>query len=152
MWFIMDIAARKNDQQLMRKAVDISLQLLELGWDKVYGGIFYFLDVKGYPPQQLEWDQKLWWVHIEAIIGMLKGYLHTGDKRCAAWFEQLHDYTWERFADKEQGEWFGYLDRRGEVLLPLKGGKWKGCFHVPRGLYQGWTTLEAISSKININK
>lgn len=152
MWFIMDIAARRNDQQLMRKAVDISLQLLDVGWDKEHRGIFYFLDVKGYPPQQLEWDQKLWWVHIEAIIGMLKGYLYTGDERCAAWFEQLHHYTWERFADKEQGEWFGYLNRRGEVLLPLKGGKWKGCFHVPRGLYQGWSALEAISAKVNTQR
>ena len=34
------------------------------------------------------------------------------------------------------------LNRRGEVLLPLKGGKWKGCFHVPRGLYQCWQILE----------
>jgi N-acylglucosamine 2-epimerase len=32
-------------------------------------------------------------------------------------------------------------------LIPLKGGKWKGCFHIPRGLYQGWKTLEAIEKK-----
>ena len=31
------------------------------------------------------------------------------------------------------------------VLLPLKGGKWKGCFHVPRGLFQCWKILETIS-------
>jgi len=24
----------------------------------------------------------------------------------------------------------------------LKGGKWKGCFHVPRGLYEIWKMLE----------
>jgi len=30
------------------------------------------------------------------------------------------------------GEWFGYLDRRGEPALSLKGGTWKGFFHVPR--------------------
>ena len=46
------------------------------------------------------------------------------------------------FKDKEYPEWYGYSNRRGEVLLPLKGGKWKGCFHVPRGLYQCWKTLE----------
>jgi N-acylglucosamine 2-epimerase len=33
------------------------------------------------------------------------------------------------------------------VLLPLKGGKWKGCFHVPRSLYQCWKTLKAIEEK-----
>ena len=46
------------------------------------------------------------------------------------------------FKDPKYPEWFGYLNRRGEVLLPLKGGKWKGCFHVPRGLYQIWQILE----------
>jgi N-acylglucosamine 2-epimerase len=30
------------------------------------------------------------------------------------------------------------------VLLTLKGGKWKGCFHVPRGLYQIWQILETL--------
>jgi N-acylglucosamine 2-epimerase len=30
------------------------------------------------------------------------------------------------------------------VLLPLKGGKWKGCFHIPRSLYQVWQTLEKL--------
>ena len=64
-----------------------------------------------------------------------------------AWFERLHDYTWSHFKDKEYPEWFGYLNRRGEVLLPLKGGKWKGCFHVPRGLYQCWKILERCSTR-----
>ena len=40
-----------------------------------------------------------------------------------------------------------YLNRRGEVLLPLKGGKWKGCFHVPRGLYQLWRILQQCAAQ-----
>lgn len=147
MWFVMDIAERRNDPALIRKAVDITINILEYGWDKEYGGILYFMDVKGQPPQQLEWDQKLWWVHIETLISLLKGYDHTNDQRCLEWFEKVHKYTWEHFPDPEYGEWFGYLNRRGEVLLPLKGGKWKGCFHVPRGLYQCWKTLERIAEK-----
>lgn len=146
-WFMMDLAQRAGDRQLMEKAKDIALQLVEYGWDQTHGGIFYFMDIKGYPVQQLEWDQKLWWVHIEAMIAFAKGYLHTGDERCAEWFKRLHDYTWARFPDPEHGEWFGYLNRQGEVLIPLKGGKWKGCFHVPRGLFQLWKTMEAITAK-----
>jgi N-acylglucosamine 2-epimerase len=92
----------------------------------------------------LEWDQKLWWVHVEALVAMAKAWTLTGDERCAEWFRKLQDYTWKHFRDNEQGgEWFGYLNRRGEVLLPLKGGKWKGCFHVPRSLYQIWKTLNS---------
>lgn len=145
MWFIMDLAERRDDETLMQKAVKIMLDTLKFGWDKEFGGIFYFLDFKGNPPQQLEWDQKLWWVHIETLISLIKAYKHTGNEECLQWFEKVHDYTWSHFADPEHDEWFGYLNRRGEVLLPLKGGKWKGCFHVPRGLYQVWQTLEKLN-------
>ncbi len=144
MWFIMDLGKRINDEKLIQKAKDIMLHTLEYGWDKEYEGIFYFLDVKGCPPQQLEWDQKLWWVHVEALVALAKGYALTGDKNCLRWFEKVHEYTWNKFKDEEYGEWFGYLNRRGEVLLPLKGGKWKGCFHIPRALYQVYKTFEAI--------
>lgn len=142
MWFIMDLAKRNNDEALIQKACNIMLHTLEYAWDKEYGGIFYFLDIKGNPPQQLEWDQKLWWVHVETLVALVKGYQLTGNEKCAEWFEIVHAYTWKHFRDNEFGEWFGYLNRRGEVLLDLKGGKWKGCFHIPRSLYQIWKTLE----------
>lgn len=144
MWFIMDLGIRLNDRSLIDKAVTIMLNTLEYGWDKEYGGIFYFFDIQGHPPQQLEWDQKLWWVHVEALVALAKGFQHTGDMRCKEWFDKVHDYTWSHFKDQQYGEWFGYLNRRGEVLLPLKGGKWKGCFHIPRSLYQVWKTLETL--------
>lgn len=142
MWFIMDLGVRFNRPELIDKAVKIALNTIEYGWDKEYGGIVYFKDRLGYPPQQLEHDQKLWWVHIETMITMIKGYQLTGSKECLAWFEKVQEYTWSHFKDTEYPEWFGYLNRRGEVLLPLKGGKWKGCFHVPRGLYKCWEILE----------
>ena len=149
MWFILDIAERRNDRPMMERAVDIILPTLEIGWDKQHGGIYYFLDALGHPPQQLEWDQKLWWVHVETLVALLKGFRLTGRKACWSWYVQVHDYTWKHFPDPQFGEWYGYLNRRGEVLLPLKGGKWKGCFHIPRGLYlcmRELAKLEAITA------
>ena len=142
MWFIMDLGCRLSRHELIDRAVEISLHTIEYGWDKEYGGIFYFMDRLGYPQQQLEWDQKLWWVHLEAAITMIKAYRLTGNRTCLAWFEKLDAYMWSHFKDPEHPEWFGYLNRRGEVLLPLKGGKWKGCFHLPRGLFQISKILE----------
>ena len=147
MWFIMDLGKRLGDQALIEKAVKIALAEVEYGWDEKYGGIFYFMDRLGRPLQQLEWDQKLWWVHIETLITMIKGYELTGSQECLAWFERIHDYVWRHFMDPEHPEWFGYLNRQGEVLLTLKGGKWKGCFHVPRGLMQVYQSLERIAEK-----
>ena len=146
MWFIMDLGKRLGDQALIEKAVKIALAEVEYGWDKQYGGIFYFMDRLGRPLQQLEWDQKLWWVHIETLITMIKGYELTGNAQCLEWFERVHDYVWSHFMDSEYPEWYGYLNRRGEVLLTLKGGKWKGCFHVPRGLMQVYQSLERIAA------
>lgn len=142
LWFLMNLGIRRNDKALIDKCVKIALSVIERGWDKEYGGIFYFLDSKGAPQQKLEWDQKLWWVHIESAIAMIKGYQLTGDAKCLEWFEKLDEYMWSHFKDPLHPEWFGYLNRRGEMLLPLKGGKWKGCFHVPRGLFEIWQILE----------
>ena len=142
LWFMMNLGVRRGDKALIEKCVEIALRVIELDWDKEFGGIYYFLDVKGVPQQKLEWDQKLWWVHIESAIAMLKGYQLTGNEKCLDWFLKLDAYLWNNFKDKEYPEWYGYLNRRGEVLLPLKGGKWKGCFHVPRGLYQIWQLAE----------
>jgi N-acylglucosamine 2-epimerase len=147
MWFIMDIGQRSEDVALINQAVDVTLATLNFGWDQTYGGIFYFLDRCGYPPQQLEWDQKLWWVHMETLVALLMGYALTGRSECQEWFQLVHQYTWDHFPDPKFGEWFGYLNRRGEVLLPLKGGKWKGCFHVPRALYRCWQILERFNER-----
>lgn len=143
MWFLMDLAVRYNNQPLIKQCEEILIRTTNYGWDKEHGGIFYFLDVKGHPVQQLEWDQKLWWVHVESMISFAKAYKLTGNPVSKEWFIKLHDYTWSHFRDTEfGGEWFGYLNRQGQPLLTAKGGKWKGCFHIPRGLYQLWKTLE----------
>ncbi|PIF01869.1 MAG: N-acylglucosamine 2-epimerase [Draconibacterium sp.] len=144
MWFMMDLGERIGDKTLINTAVDITLNTVDYGWDKEYGGIFYFMDFKKHPTEQLEWDQKLWWVHLETLISLIKGYKHTQNEQCLQWFEKVHDYTWSHFPDNQYGEWWGYLNRRGEVSLSLKGGKWKGCFHVPRGLYQCWKILNEL--------
>jgi mannose/cellobiose epimerase-like protein (N-acyl-D-glucosamine 2-epimerase family) len=48
------------------------------------------------------------------------------------------------FTDPEYGEWFGYLNRRGEPTHMLKGGKWKTFFHLPRFLLTSTEQLKAI--------
>ncbi|MBQ4314272.1 MAG: AGE family epimerase/isomerase, partial [Lentisphaeria bacterium] len=78
---------------------------------------------------------KLWWVHNEAIIACLYAYKVSGRKEFLDWFKKLDDWTWSHFPDPEYGEWFAYLNRRGEPTHMLKGGKWKTFFHLPRCLY-----------------
>ena len=149
MWFLLDIAQRQNDQKLATICIDTLLKILEYSWDEQFGGIFYFLDIEHRPPQQLEWDQKLWWVHLETLIALIKAIDHQPERieQILPWLNKVQKYTLEHFVDSQDGELFGYLNRRGEVLLNLKGGKWKGCYHVPRAFYLCWKTLEKINQK-----
>lgn len=39
MWFIMDLAVRRNDRTLLEKAVSITLETLDYAWDRKFGGI-----------------------------------------------------------------------------------------------------------------
>ncbi len=159
MWFMMAIAehqqnanpqqdtGREQSNRLIHQATDVVLNILNFAWDEQYGGLYYFMDAQGHPPQQLEWDQKLWWVHLETLVALAMAYRLTGREDCWSWYQKVHDYTWKHFADDRSGEWYGYLNRRGEVLLPLKGGKWKGCFHVPRAMYLCWQEFEKLRAQ-----
>ena len=144
MWFVMDAAQAYGETALINRAADALEDQLAFAWDETYGGILHFLDALGKPPQQLEWDQKFWWAHIETLIALLLGWKLTRRPSLLKWYHKVHDYTWSHFPDPQYGEWYGYLNRRGEVLLPLKGGKWKGCFHVPRGLMKCAAILDSV--------
>lgn len=128
MWFMLDLSNRFGDKDLEKRAIEAGLRTLEYGWDTKYGGIFYFMDCKGHPPDKLEWNQKLWWVHLECLVFLAKAFQVTGDAVFSDWFEKVHDYTWNHFRDPDFPEWFGYLDRYGKVQLSLKGGNGKVVF------------------------
>ena len=42
MWFIMDLGKRLNRPELIMKAKDTALKMVNYGWDKEDGGLFYF--------------------------------------------------------------------------------------------------------------
>ncbi len=108
-------------------------------------GILYFLDSEGYCPPYLEWDMKLWWPHNEAMIAFAMLFKETKNVEYWNKFRQVFDYSMQHFADdKEHGEWYGYLNRRGQKTHSFKGGPYKGCFHVPRSLLFCLNILKSI--------
>lgn len=148
MAFAMELAHRHHDQAMLEKAAMITRRLLEFGWDKEQGGIYYFLDALGKPPRELSWNMKLWWVHNEALVAALQAYVSTGDKVFWEWFEKLDAWTWKHFPDQKNGEWYGYLNRDGSVSLKLKGGQWKTFFHLPRYLLVCLRLMKAAGSNL----
>ena len=133
-WFLMNAAVEAGDDALLEKALKILDWSLELGWDKEYGGIYYFRDLYNRPCEQLEHDMKLWWVHNEALIATLAAYMLTGDEKYEKRYDELHEYIFAHFPDREYGEWYGYLHRDGTVSHTQKGSLWKGPYHLIRCL------------------
>jgi len=111
------------------------------GWDDQHGGLFYFRDLSNKPPQEYWHDMKFWWPHDEAIIATLLAHELTGDLRYAQWHQQVHDWSYAHFADRQHGEWFGYLDRQGQPSTTTKGNLWKSFFHHPRMQWFCWQQL-----------
>ena len=141
-WFIMEESRYRHDHELLEKALLILECSLERGWDKEYGGLFYFVDLENRPCVQYEWDMKLWWPHTEALYATLLAHAMTGDKKWEVWHRRVHDYAFGHFPDPEFGEWFGYLHRDGSISHSLKGNGWKGPYHLSRALLLCWKLLE----------
>lgn len=134
-WFMMDEAIARGDDELHETAEKIFRQAIEAGWDEEYGGLLYFIDAKGLPPEAYEHDMKLWWPHNETMIASIKAYRDTRDEYYLYWFFRTIAYCKAHFCDPEYGEWYGYLRRDGLPTMPsTKGSTFKGPFHVPRAL------------------
>ncbi len=141
-WFLLEEGVKRGDQELIAFAQTVFDEAFERGWDKEYGGLFYFKDVLGKPVEAYEHDMKLWWPHNEAIIASLMIFKHTGDDKYREIFERVTDYAFSHFSDREYGEWFGYLRRDGKPTEPpCKGHTYKGPFHVMRMLAKCITLL-----------
>ena len=142
-WFILEEARwRGNDERLIKLGTTIIDWMMDRGWDREYGGLFYFRDIKGLPCAEYYHDMKFWWPHNEAIIATLLAYSLTGDPEYARRHAQVHDWAYAHFPDPEHGEWFGYLHRDGTVSTRLKGNVWKGPFHLPRMQWYCWRLLD----------
>ena len=134
-WFLLDHARRTGDRELAEKAEQIFNWAIHAGWDEKYGGLLYFIDCLGKPPEAYEHDMKLWWPHDEILISSLMLYRDTGKAEYLDWFLKTLDYCREHFSDPEYGEWYGYLRRDGLPTEPsTKGSTFKGPFHLPRML------------------
>nr|XP_054362587.1 N-acylglucosamine 2-epimerase-like isoform X2 [Mirounga angustirostris] len=119
-----------------------------LCWRTCQRTVRNFLVAWGGTRTQLEWAMKLWWPHSEAMIAFLMGYSDSGDPALLHLFYQVAEYTFRQFRDPEYGEWFGYLNQEGKVALTIKGGPFKGCFHVPRCLAMCEEMLGALLSRL----
>ncbi|HBC89025.1 MAG TPA: N-acylglucosamine 2-epimerase [Lentisphaeria bacterium] len=145
MWFIMQYAEKKKDTALMKEICMLTSKILEYGWDKEYGGVYYFKDALDRPLLEPKTCLKIWWSNNEAAIAALYAFKLTGDHKFYNWFLKIDEWNWKSFRDPEFPEWFAYTDRSGKPCHFFKGSNWKSFFHLPRYLLNSIQLLEAVN-------
>ena len=144
-WFLLDVARhRGNDPELVKMGTQIIDWAWEWGWDNEFGGMINFKDCKGFPPQDYSQDMKFWWPQCETILASLYAFNATHGEKYLEMHKLAFDWTFEKFPDREYGEWYGYLHRDGTVAQPAKGNMFKGPFHVPRMMQKAIIEYETI--------
>jgi N-acylglucosamine 2-epimerase len=141
-WFIMHEGSLRGDTRLLSLGTTILDWMWRRGWDAEHGGMLYFADVFGRPVQEYWHDMKFWWPHNETMIATLLAWKLTDERRFAAMHQRVHEWSFAHFADREHGEWYGWLHRDGSVSSRAKGSLWKGPFHLPRCLWYCARLLE----------
>ena len=147
-WFMLHALDYMPNAEQRQIALNVIERSLELGWDKEFGGITYFMDLEGKPTLQLESSMKLWWPLTEAIYALVLAYSKTQDARWLPWLEQVDRYAYEHFCDPVYGDWYGYCDRQGRLTHTCKGGNYKGCFHVPRSLLFSIQCIDRMNAQV----
>jgi N-acylglucosamine 2-epimerase len=132
MWFVMHLARRRGDRELIRRAAEVVRWHLEIGWDPEYGGIYLSRDIQGGEPYLPHSEKKLWWPHVEAIYATLLAHELTGEPWCLEWFHRVSDWSWSHFP-AGNGEWHQRLTREGKPTTELIALPVKDPFHLPRG-------------------
>lgn len=143
--FIIHEGRHRGDDRLLEAGVNLIDWGFQWGWDKAFGGITNDVDSAGLPEPTndiFKHDAKLWWSHAEALYGLLLAHSITDDSRFLRAYRDTHEYSFTRFADPEHGEWFAYLDRRGNAIGHAKGSFRKSTLHIARNFYWCYRLLE----------
>ena len=156
-WFCMEEGLRRDDRSIVERAATISDWMYGRGHDDECGGIVSFVDLEsGEPPQtdwhkktRISWDDKVWWVHSEALYALALAAVETDSAERFSRFLGLHDWCQAHFHDAEHGEWYPELHRDGSPKLTDKGTPWKAAYHLPRALMKLCLLFDRVADEAN---
>lgn len=138
-WFMIHEGQHLKNAGIIRKGVTLIDWGMEWGWDPQYGGIVNDLDIGGDSLFALGvyWaPYKMWWAILEALYANLLAYSVTGQDKFLKHYRKVHDWGFGHFADTQHGDWYGHLDREGNVIDgQVKGTECKSCYHIARSFY-----------------
>jgi mannose/cellobiose epimerase-like protein (N-acyl-D-glucosamine 2-epimerase family) len=110
------------------------------GIDMEFGGVY----VEGPHSGGVYDREKEFWQQAEALIALLDGYLIFNDEKYWVAYKNVHRFVFDKVINKNVGEWYPLLTRRGEPIWTHMGHSWKINYHTVRSMIQCLERLEKI--------
>jgi N-acylglucosamine 2-epimerase len=159
-WFMLHFAMRHGAPGLVPAVLGIIRRTVAVGWDAAHGGLLLYAHESGGCPRgevrpenegepivaslANDWDQKLWWVHSEALYALLLAHELSGDPWFLEQHRKVHGYVFALFPnpDPRIGEWIQIRDRAGSPIDRVVALPVKDPMHTARALMNAITSLE----------
>ena len=114
------------------------------GIDYEYGGVY----VEGPHSGGVYDKEKEFWQQAEVLTALLDGVIFFGDEKFWNAYQNVHRFVFDKVINKNVGEWYPLLTRRGEPIWTHMGHSWKINYHTVRSMIQSIKRLETLLSKL----
>jgi mannobiose 2-epimerase len=114
------------------------------GVDPEFGGVY----VEGPHSGGVYDREKEFWQQAEVLIGLLDAYILFHDEKYWNAYVNVHRFVFDKMINREVGEWFPLMTRKGEPIWTHMGTSWKINYHTVRAMVQSIKRLKVIEEKL----
>ena len=115
------------------------------GIDKEFGGVF----IEGPHAGGVYDMEKEFWQQAEALIGLLDACLYFDAEKYWPYYQNVHNFVFNKGINHEAGEWWPLLSRQGKPIWTHMSHNWKVNYHSVRAMVQSIHRLEKLFRKFD---
>jgi len=119
--------------------------IINNGIDYELGGVY----VEGPHSGGVSDKEKEFWQQAEVLIGMLDGVIMFGDEKYWEAYKNVHRFVFDKVINKDVGEWYALLTRKGKPIWTHMGHSWKINYHTVRSMIQSIQRLEKLEMSMD---
>jgi mannobiose 2-epimerase len=117
------------------------------GIDYEFGGVF----VEGSHAGGVYDREKEFWQQAEVLTALLDAFIMFREPVYLEAYVNVHRFVFDKVINKEVGEWYPLLTRKGEPIWTHMGHSWKINYHTVRSMIQSIQRLDRIISYSGFN-
>ena len=143
-WLLCEASEVLGDKQVIKKVKEVAVKMAQATYEEGIdcdGGILNEASSRGFTDLN-----KDWWPQAEAVVGFLNAYQLTGNEHFWDASYRCWQFIEQHIIDKEHGEWFWGVNRKGDFLKDReKAGPWKCPYHNSRACFEVISRLESLN-------